>query len=90
MFMNTTIFNNSSVVVNNTFYRNINKYIKKNKTVRFANVLNVILIPNCKEYIDAGLHNVLWYTKKEQNSFMFYIKLFFKFKNLKNLKNLNF
>ena len=73
MFMNTTIFNNSSVVVNNTFYRNINKYKKKNRTVTFANVVNVILIPNCKEYIEANLHHVLWYTRVEISSFMSFI-----------------
>lgn len=71
MFMNTTIFNNSSVVVNNTFYRNINHHHKKNNKVKFANIVNVILIPNCKEYIDSGLYNVLWYTKQEMSSFIF-------------------
>jgi hypothetical protein len=71
MFMNSIIFNNSSVVFNNTLYNHVNKYIKKYRTVHFANVVNVILIPNCKEYVEADLHNVLWYTRAEISSFMF-------------------
>jgi hypothetical protein len=70
MFMNTIIFNNSSVVFNNTLFRQINKYLKKNRTVRFSNVVNVILIPNCNEYVEADLHDVLWYTRAEISSFM--------------------
>ena len=72
MFMNSIIFNNSSVVFNNTLYNHVNKYLKKHRNVRFANVVNVILIPNCKEYIEADLHNVLWYTRAEISNFMFY------------------
>ena len=71
MFMNSIIFNNSSVVFNNTLYNHVNKYLKKHRNVRFANVVNVILIPNCKEYIEADLHNVLWYTRAEISNFMF-------------------
>jgi len=70
--MNSIIFNNSSVVFNNTLYNHVNKYLKKHRNVRFANVVNVILIPNCKEYIEADLHNVLWYTRAEISNFMFY------------------
>ena len=72
MFMNSIIFNNSSVVFNNTLYNHVNKYLKKHRNVRFANVVNVILIPNCKEYIEADLYNVLWYTRAEISNFMFY------------------
>lgn len=43
--------------------------LKKQRTVSFNPVANVILIPSCQEYHDAELAELLWWTRKELKSF---------------------
>jgi hypothetical protein len=40
------------------------------KKVTFKNIVNVILIPNIKDYIDNNIFNDIWYSNKEYSSFV--------------------
>ena len=43
---------------------------KTNRTVCFYNIVEVVLIPSKKEYFDANIACLIWYSKLEKMSFI--------------------
>lgn len=47
-------------------------FVKKKLKVKFMSIVNVILIPSRKEYIEAALNNLLWYSILDYKYFLEY------------------